>query len=212
MSKKEENNSRIYIENNSAKNVFYVSHQKNKSFNFLSENPSSQIIVKVHSLNSNQNSRSKDKDKSNKSIQNVYNLKNLNMKNNIKESNTEPEKKEDGDKIIYQIKKNSKSKNSNINKIKEPSYSSTKLELEQNLKNIKNFREKLSKINERYSSNTPKHLSSIQKMAVDVEGDQDNLLVKKHVRLGTQRGKISPDNKDKILMIENKTNKLDNNN
>ena len=215
MSNNDENNSHPYITNKSAKNVSNYSHQKNKSFNFISDPPSAVITVQLHSANSNQNSKSKEKN--NKSTKNIYNAKILNIKNNINESKTEPEKKEEIHLYSNQIKNNSNSKDSNtdtniiINKKKESSnsYSSTKIELEQNLKDINNYRAKLSKINEQYSSNTPKQLSSVNKVIVEGEGDQGNILVKKNLKLGAQRTKNSPDNKDRINEIKN--NRNDNN-
>ena len=212
MSNIDENNSHSNITNNSAKNVSYYSHQKNKSFNFLSDPPSAVITVQLNSPNSNQNSKSKEKN--NKSSKNIYNEKVVNIKNNIKESKTEPEKKEEGH--IYSYNSNSKDSNTNTNiiinnKKKESSnsYSSTKLELEKNCKDLNNYRLKLSKINEQYSTNTPKQLSSVHKVIVEGEGDQGNILVKKNMKLGSQRSKNSLDNKDRIN--ENKNNRNDNN-
>ena len=215
MSNNDENNSRSYITNNSAKNVCNISHQKNKSFNLLSDTPSTLITVQIHSSNSNPNSKSKEK--SNKSTKNIYNPKNLNIKNNIKESKTEPEQKEEENKVSNQIKNNTNSNcnDSNKNKLKETSnnYTSAKPELEQNsLKDINNFRVKLSKINEQYSSNTPKQLSSAHKVIVESEGDQGNILVKKNLRLGTQRAKNSPEFKDKVNINENKVKNIRNDN
>ena len=65
MSKKDENNSHIMIKNNSIQNLKYKSHQKNKSSNFLTDSPSTQITAHIHSLNSNQNSKNKNRKSNN---------------------------------------------------------------------------------------------------------------------------------------------------
>ena len=50
MSKDDENNSHIMIKNNSIQNLIYNSHQKNKSSNFLTDSPSTQITAHINSL------------------------------------------------------------------------------------------------------------------------------------------------------------------
>ena len=60
MSKNDENNSHLFIKNNSTQNLYLPSHQKNKSSNFLSDSPSTLITVQIQSLNGDQNSKSKD--------------------------------------------------------------------------------------------------------------------------------------------------------
>ena len=66
MSKKDENNSQIVVKNNSLQNLNYISHNKNKSSNFLTDSPSTQITAHIHSLNSNQNSKNKNRKNNNK--------------------------------------------------------------------------------------------------------------------------------------------------
>ena len=72
MSKDDENNSHIMIKNNSIQNLIYNSHQKNKSSNFLTDSPSTQITAHIHSLNSNPNSKNKNRKNNNQNNNNTY--------------------------------------------------------------------------------------------------------------------------------------------
>ena len=54
MYKKDENNSQIMIKNNSIQNINNNFNQKNKSNNILTDSPSTQFTIQIHSLNSNQ--------------------------------------------------------------------------------------------------------------------------------------------------------------
>ena len=72
MSKDDENNSHIIIKNNSIQNLNYYTHQKNKSSNFLTDSPSTQITAHIHSLNSNPNSKNKNSKKHNQNNSNNF--------------------------------------------------------------------------------------------------------------------------------------------
>ena len=74
MSKKDENNSQIMIKNNSIQNINNNFNQKNKSNNILTDSPSTQFTVQIHSLNSNQHTKDKE------------NKKNVNNKSRNKEN------------------------------------------------------------------------------------------------------------------------------
>lgn len=63
MSKKDENNSQIMIKNNSIQNINNNFNQKNKSNNILTDSPSTQFTVQIHSLNSNQHTKDKENKK-----------------------------------------------------------------------------------------------------------------------------------------------------
>ena len=75
MSKKDENNSHIMKKNNSIQNLNYQKHKKNKSSNFLTDSPSTQITAHIQSLNSNQNSKNKNRKNNNNFVQYVNNDK-----------------------------------------------------------------------------------------------------------------------------------------
>ena len=76
MSKKDENNSQIMIKNNSIQNINNNFNQKNKSNNILTDSPSTQFTVQIHSLNSNQHTKDKENKKNvnNKSRNNENDL------------------------------------------------------------------------------------------------------------------------------------------
>ena len=76
MSKKDENNSQIMIKNNSIQNINNNFNQKNKSNNILTDSPSTQFTVQIHSLNSNLHTKDKENKKNvnNKSRNNENDL------------------------------------------------------------------------------------------------------------------------------------------
>ena len=76
MSKNDENNSQIMIKNNSIQNINNNFNQKNKSNNILTDSPSTQFTVQIHSLNSNQHTKDKENKKNvnNKSRNNENDL------------------------------------------------------------------------------------------------------------------------------------------
>lgn len=63
MSKEDENNSQIMKKNNSIQNINNNFNQKNKSNNILTDSPSTQFTVQIHSLNSNQHTKDKENKK-----------------------------------------------------------------------------------------------------------------------------------------------------
>ena len=84
MSKKDENNSHIVIKNNSIQNLNNHQHNKNKSSNFLTDSPSTQITAHIHSLNSNQNSKNKNrKNNNNNNLVQYVNNDKFNFKGNF---------------------------------------------------------------------------------------------------------------------------------
>lgn len=222
MSKNEENNSHLFNKNNSTQNLQISSHQKYKSTNFLSDSPSTLITVQMHSLNSNQNSKSNEKNNlENKSTKNLYNPKNISYKNNNIDENEKIIKKNEeeinlGNQFPNQIKINSNTNDSdkNLKKDINHSYSSSRPELDQNsLKNINNFRMKLSKMSEKYISNTPKQITSVYSAIGENQIlDQSNILVKKNLRLGTQKSKNSPNIRDRKNENKNRNIRTENNN
>ena len=201
MSKNDENNSHLFIKNNSTQNLYLPSHQKNKSSNFLSDSPSTLITVQIQSLNGDQNSKSKDKtNPDNKSTSNIYSPKNIRCKSNLNEITSK--KEEDKEKFEQTPSSNQIIINNNINDsnsylIKDInlSYSSSKPDMDsKSLKEINNFKMKYSKLYGQYSANTPKQISSVYNGIKAGPGtDQGNILVKKNLRLGIQRTKNYPD-------------------
>ena len=83
MSKKDENNSHIMLKNNSIQNLNNHPHNKNKSSNFLTDSPSTQITAHVHSLNSNQNSKNKNRKNNNNNFVQYVNNDKFNFKGNF---------------------------------------------------------------------------------------------------------------------------------
>lgn len=83
MSKKDENNSHIMIKNNSIQNLNNHPHNKNKSSNFLTDSPSTQITAHIHSLNSNQNSKNKNRKNDNNNFVQYVNNDKFNFKGNF---------------------------------------------------------------------------------------------------------------------------------
>ena len=220
MSKNDENNSHLFIKNNSTQNLYLPSHQKNKSSNFLSDSPSTLITVQIQSLNGDQNSKSKDKtNPDNKSTSNIYSPKNIRSKSNLNEITSK--KEEDKEKFEQTPSSNQIIINNNINDsnsylIKDInlSYSSSKPDMDsKSLKEINNFKMKYSKLYGQYSANTPKQISSVYNgIKAGPGADQGNILVKKNLRLGIQRTKNSPDIIERKKENENKIRYMRNDN
>ena len=81
MSKNEENNSQIVLNNNFTQNLKQYFHHKNNSFNITPDSPSNLISMKLHSLNSNKNDQKKlipNNNNNNHSINNKINTNNIN--------------------------------------------------------------------------------------------------------------------------------------
>ena len=220
MSKNDENNSHLFIKNNSTQNLYLSTHQKNKSSNFLSDSPSTLITVQIQSSNSNQNSQSKDKNNiENKSTNNIYSPKNLRNKNNISEIN-KLKKEEEKEKLNHtqtnQVIMNNNKNDTNKNLIKDInlSYTSSKPEIEPiSTKDVTNYKMKYSKICGQYSANTPKQVNSVYNgIRAGVGMEQGNILVKKNLRLGIQKTKNSPDNNERKNANENKVRNMRNEN
>ena len=83
MSKKDENNSHITLKNNSLQNLNNHPHNKNKSSNFLTDSPSTQITAHIHSLNSNPNSKNKNRKNNNNNFVQYVNNDKFNFKGNF---------------------------------------------------------------------------------------------------------------------------------
>lgn len=80
MSKNEENNSQIVLNNNITQNLKHYFHHKNNSSNITPDSPSNLISMKLHSLNSNKNDQKKliPNNNNNHSITNKINTNNIN--------------------------------------------------------------------------------------------------------------------------------------
>ena len=81
MSKNEENNSQIVLNNNITQNLKQYFHHKNNSSNITPDSPSNLMSMKLHSLNSNKNDQKKlipNNNNNNHSINNKINTNNIN--------------------------------------------------------------------------------------------------------------------------------------
>ena len=200
MSKNVENNSQENTNNNSNQNLYLSSHHKNKSSNFSDKASSTQIIVKINPSNSSKNINNKDINNSDNRIYNIYSPKNKNIKNRIINV-TEIKKNDKEEKTFYRTSKiaiNLNTKDSNNNLLKE-NHSSPRQELAKKyIKNQINYKMKISKACGEYSANTPKPIVSVfngLKERKDIE--ENNILVKKNLKLGIKRMKSPVDNNDK---------------
>jgi len=89
MSKNEENNSQIVLNNNFTQNLKQYFHHKNNSSNLITDSPSNMLSMQLHSLNSNKNNQKKlipnNPGNNNHSIKNKTNTNNVN--NSLQEAN-----------------------------------------------------------------------------------------------------------------------------
>ncbi len=218
MSKSDENNSCHFIKNNSSQNIYLSSCHKNQSHNIF-DSATNIINGQHHSPNSRKNSKNKERNNSEKIPINKSKSQKNENKNEKEENIKEEDLKNDEEKtninnLSSPLVKNKKAKKLNMNLMKENNQKF--FELEQN--SLKDIRKKFSKICDHHSTNTPKQILSIYNgRGMTYNKEKRNILAKKNLKLGIQRGNISPNNIDRkitreskgIIKNENNSNKND---
>ena len=182
MSKNNEDNNILIINNSSGKNLNLVKLHTSKNQNSNLIDNKDIFIKNINYVNSSNNISSKNTNIENES----QNAKSEDKKSNLNETSN---------KILKSTKR--ESSNSYIPKSVNRSHSSSKPEIDINCKKVYHFRVKTSKI---YKNYTPKKIASTY-----YRMKMGNISVKKNSKLGIQKSKNSPCNEERKHINKNKT-------